>query len=161
MNVGKFYRVPCVKTNKPLWLLDAGYSVPVIGPAHEDSDVINFPEDHWHVDWRFVTNDFFEFHTRFRAEPGGTVISVRNTTSEVFNRRIKCRREMPAFPNGAPWQTALEKAYADCRLKPGLVCPHRGIPLAGVPSEGGVIVCPGHGLAWNAATGEMVKRKPN
>ena len=48
--VGKFYRVPCIRAAKPVqygneWL-------PILGPWHEDTEHINFPHHHYHVDAR-------------------------------------------------------------------------------------------------------------
>jgi nitrite reductase/ring-hydroxylating ferredoxin subunit len=50
-----------------------------------------------------------------------------------------------------------ESKYADASAKCG-TCPHRGFPLGGVPAKRGVVVCPGHGLAWDQATGRNVPR---
>ena len=43
-------------------------------------------------------------------------------------RRSKCKEQYPElpFPKGLWWQRDLEAAYSDTRLKPGLICPHRG-----------------------------------
>ncbi|RYG96455.1 MAG: hypothetical protein EON58_12050, partial [Alphaproteobacteria bacterium] len=38
------------------------------------------------------------------------------------------------------------------------VCPHKGISLASVPVIDGCIDCPGHGLRFDAKTGEIVSR---
>lgn len=52
--VGRFYEVPCVRavwlkiSHKPQWW-------PVLGPAHTDAEIINFPYHHFHVDYRFLT----------------------------------------------------------------------------------------------------------
>ena len=51
--VGSFYVVPCVRAgwpnidDKPRWW-------PILGPQHEDGEFINFPYQHFHVDYRFL-----------------------------------------------------------------------------------------------------------
>ena len=51
--VGRFYVVPCVRAgwphidDKPRWW-------PILGPQHEDAEFINFPYQHFHVDYRFL-----------------------------------------------------------------------------------------------------------
>lgn len=52
--VGSFYVVPCVRAgwpnidDKPRWW-------PILGPQHEDGEFINFPYQHFHVDYPFWT----------------------------------------------------------------------------------------------------------
>lgn len=56
-----------------------------------------------------------------------------------------------ASPLRPPWLAALEGAYCDRTLVNGH-CPHRrGANVA--PSPDGTIICPLHGLRWDAATG--------
>jgi hypothetical protein len=82
--------------------------------------------------------------------------------SAVLFGRFRCQRRMPSFPthiSGQPIEfvAGLENAYADVKLKCSK-CPHRGMPLTGLPEKDGVVVCNGHGLAWNVQSGEMVRR---
>lgn len=67
--IGKFYRVPTV------WGYNHGYTGnwPVLGPKHEDREIIEFDDHHYHIDWRFVDIEFFEaISRRFeRAMPYG------------------------------------------------------------------------------------------
>jgi hypothetical protein len=60
------------------------------------------------------------------------------------------------FPGGPARWAALEAAHAGCRLKPGNICPHRGIDLTPFAKPDGTAVCPGHGLRWNLKTGELL-----
>ena len=51
---GRWYRVPCVRafygSDQYLqWW-------PVIGPGHSDREILNFPTEHFHVDYRFLSN---------------------------------------------------------------------------------------------------------
>lgn len=159
--IGKFYSVPCVKSQWQ-WMP----TVPILGPMHEDREIIDFPEHHYHIDWRFVSARAWQ--RRLSASPGkgksnghkvlGLPISERNICSDVFMHRLLCKREMPEFPLSA-WLTELEPLYASRRLTEDFVCPHRGIPLAGCPVKNGVVICPGHGLAWNVETRKLVPRQ--
>ena len=157
--IGRYYRVPCVEV--PMWRC----MVPLFGPLHEDTEIIGFPEEHWHIDWRFTSPAFMERWV-YKRIPHGTVLSRKNAVGAVEIRPRKCRREMPVFPthpySGKPvfWLADLEKAHAEARLKCGMICPHRGLPLAGCPAKDGVVVCPGHGLAWDVETGDLVRRLP-
>jgi hypothetical protein len=50
--VGKFYMVPCV------WYY--GEWMPVIGPRHDDKEVIGFTDKHYHKDVRFVSDRWID-----------------------------------------------------------------------------------------------------
>jgi hypothetical protein len=159
--IGRQYRVPCVWArfySQPLL-------VPIIGPWHEDV-ALEFPHEHFHIDWRFVKDwQWFRVgHSIGSPAALGQVITAPE--GEVFECRRKCIRQMPEFPmfrsDGAPTQQArrIHRACQGMRLKPGcMVCPHKGMPLNGLPVDGeGRVVCPGHGMRWDLATGEMVAR---
>ena len=163
--VGKYYRVPCVLAHKRFWC-GAGW-VPVIGPLHEDAEIINFPDEHFHIDWRFVMPRMLK-----RAQAFGIMSEfarpIQLQTSKFYGyqqqivldgpvvKRRLCRREFGDYPrHKSGWQPILDSAYRDCKLKPGMVCPHRGIPLESVRAVDGVVTCPGHGLRWNVKTGAL------
>ena len=60
---GRKYPRPCVRTvwsrmRKPGW-------VPIIGPVHDDAEIIGFEPKHWHVDFRFLPRNMR------RKTPGG------------------------------------------------------------------------------------------
>lgn len=166
--IGKFYLVPCIKTVPPSdYGRGCGY-MPIMGPEHSDGEFINFPHDHWHVDWRFASSRDFKIATRaFRGHPQcyaavimrwayGKVGGTAMVEDSVFSKRVKCKREWPTYPrDAAVWLPKLEQSLKGCNLK-GMVCPHRGISLEGAPREGDVVTCPGHGLRWNVKTGELV-----
>lgn len=152
--VGRFYRVPCVRGKYYGKVADW----PVIGPQHEDTEFVGFRWQHYHIDWRFIPVHLFE--------PVGYRLGAPLMTSDAINpdglpkpvlRRRKMQRAMMDFAQAraARWFPKLEAAYATCKLKPGMICPHRGIPLAGVHMEGDIATCPGHGLRWNVKTGEL------
>jgi hypothetical protein len=158
--IGQFYKVPCVRGKYYNVVADW----PVIGPQHEDKEFVGFSWQHYHIDWRFVPQPLFK--------PVGFNFGAPLMTSSVLNpdglpkpvmRRRKMQRAMPDFTEvrwRAKWFPKMEAAYAGCKLKPGLVCPHRGIPLAGQFQDGDVVTCPGHGLRWNVKTGELVPSQP-
>ena len=162
--VGKFYDVPTV------YRLIYGVRMdwPVIGPMHEDAEIINFPWEHYHIDWRFVPvricrSVAVKWHSYGLA---GVYAIVLHARPEVHPKglpapvmkRMKCKMEFPEFPEHvARWLHELRKKYAGCKLKPGMVCPHRGVPLASLPSVDGIVTCPAHGLKWNVETGELVQ----
>ncbi len=160
--IGRFYRVPTVRARLYQRLRDW----PVIGPQHEDAQFINFPHQHVHVDWRFVCDADFKFATRAYRPPLAVPLCTGHGTPNMFElpppmlKRRVCRREMPQWPlKQLAWLRPLEDAFAGRCLKPGLVCPHRGFPLKGLPPDAdGVVTCPGHGLSFNAYTGLMVRR---
>jgi Rieske [2Fe-2S] domain len=165
--VGKFYMVPC--------LINGGTRIPVLGPEHEDKEYIGFERPHYHFDLRFLPDKkianrvgyLYERERKPICSPEEFMMLV--VTIEVFGAHeiaecpVKCRRRMPVFPleNGVSvlhWFSALEAAFADKKLNCAR-CPHRGFPLSAENAdENGVVVCPGHGLAWNIQTGEMVGR---
>lgn len=185
MRVGTFHEVPCVRTIWPGQ--DALYQniewIPVLGPPHEDSGVINFPRRHWHVDRRFLTERKLRETTQEGAKldeafrmpvskvwpehPGlpatGTrvcLLPARGIPGESYLRVMRRRMSQPypgyPGPDLIPWLAALHEEFMEARLGENLVCPHRGAPLAGMELDQEVCVtCPMHGLRWNAATGEL------
>lgn len=165
--IGRFYSVPTVYG--PL-----GGQVgrwPVLGPLHDDRDVIGFEWEHYHYDWRFFSPTAWDYVIRWATnssgefKPHGLVMSDRPDipcpirVGPVIYRRRKCYRLMPEFPRefaAKGWLKRLEAAYANQTLKPGLICPHRGASLRGLPVVDGCITCPLHGLRWDVATGRLV-----
>lgn len=156
--IGKYARVPAV-------LVKAYYGfagwIPVIGPKHEDAEIIKFPHQHFHIDWRYAPTHLAKLGIN---SVYSMVISCPDNYGRrvVFQgpelRRIKCKRDWPEFPYyKAKWLPELNAAMRGKCLKTGMVCPHRGLPLSGAPVVDGVVTCVGHGLRWNVATGELVE----
>lgn len=167
--IGRYYWVPCVWSDRfrgiYRWL-------PVIGPNHEDAEFISFHWRHWHYDWRFFPVRLFRSLER-QYFPSAILMSKVETSDKYSNdpkatelRMRQCRRPAMDFPSHfegktVPLVVAAEKAFASAVLKCGMICPHRGMPLGGmVPDADGNVVCPGHGLKWNLATGKLVTRFP-
>lgn len=178
--VGEFYKVPCMQVlpSNRIPLADPFGWVPVLGPLHEDFEILEFRLAHYHIDWRFVSEAVWRRAVQ-DVDQGAAVGHVLSTvlsnthgtpwrqkvegTPEL--RRIKCRRAMPDFPHNSTipdrsyrWER-LERAQAfTCsKLKPGNVCPHRGIDLTPFIKEDGTVTCPGHGLRFDARTRELIQ----
>jgi hypothetical protein len=160
VTIGKFYRVPAVLVAE--WHRFRGW-LPVIGPMHEDSEIIGFPWQHFHCDWRFMPHKLFEglsyprgpefvYSWPIQCPDGrGDRVILEGPTLKL----MKCKRELPSFPRVAKdaWPEKLRTKYACARLINGH-CPHRGIPVSAMRRDGDILECPGHGLRWNALTGE-------
>lgn len=170
VEVGKRYLVPCIRVDRPE-RPDVGPALgwlPVIGPAHEDAAILHFPIVHYHYDWRFVSTPqarrlYVFYKGRLQEFWAHSKVETASGVIEKEWRAVRCRRVMSDFPaiaRGSSFdQAGLEDAFASQRLKPDCrVCPHRGLPLNGLPVREGAVVCPGHGLRWNLTTGELVRR---
>jgi hypothetical protein len=163
--VGRYYLVPCLPNAY-------GSYVPVQGPEHDDKEIIGVDKLHYHYDPRFAPEWLLEdvcdwsIYARqliVRREEYLMISITHSEGFEVKEKRRKCLRRMPVFPiviktNVAPWMPALEAAYKDKPLNCNR-CPHKGMPLSvDNADEKGVVVCPGHGLAWQMKTGKLVSR---
>lgn len=96
----------------------------------------------------------------YRADGGGTV-----PHPPVIYRKKRCWRPS-SYPRSLTtiyrsWPPALREAYADSAMVQtprGPICPHKGAPLGSIPpDERGLIVCPLHGLCFDAKTGKAVE----
>lgn len=166
--IGKYYLVPCAVS--PHW----SKSVPVLGPAHSDADRLAFKLDHWHYDvrfWGFIDlQSAYPIAIRTRRPDDLSLIArwymshvIAVHDSSVAYKRRKCYRAMPDLqePESATSRLIIQKLRADFstqNLNCGK-CPHRGIDLSSMPSDNGLIKCPGHGLIWDAKTGGAVSLK--
>lgn len=170
--VGQYYTIPTLfitesTTKYSNW--KHGDWLPVMGPLHEDAEIIGFHFHHYHIDWRFVSARIWN-RTRSRrndSKSGDRIILATVISPEISGvqfagdpapRRMRCNREMPDFPSEkAPWFPRLEAAYATRKLPACRTCPHRGLPLANLPPKpDGTVICPGHGLRWRLNTGDLV-----
>lgn len=161
--LGRFYRVPAVHVIE--WRGFYGMWVPVIGPMHEDAEIVNFPWQHFHVDWRFVDTRIWKAYQDLYLKGGhfGAPLQCPDKRGDrVIDRgpelrRMKYKRDPGSFPNtGAKWQPKLREKFACAKLVNG-TCPHRGIPVSAMHREGDILTCPGHGLKWHAVTGLAVQ----
>jgi len=159
--VGRIYRVPAVLVTG--WWHYRGW-LPVIGPMHEDAEFLNFPWPHFHVDWRFAPEAVWESHRDFPNQGSHFAMPIQcpdKRGNQVIVRgpelrRMKCKRAPGRFPverANERWLPALRAKFACAKLING-TCPHRGIPVSAMYRDGDILTCPGHGLQWNALTGE-------
>lgn len=166
--VGRRYKVPCIRRvccdrfqsdQRADW-------IPVIGPIHDDKEVIGFAPLHLHRDYRFIKETPFSFNPSDALSRLGRVQRVNDDdglndddgwrfTTECAIKHRKCIRLTDVWtPVG--FTRPLEEAYRRCRIGPDALCPHRGIPLAaGARLPDGSTVCVGHGLRWSAK-GELL-----
>ena len=57
MELGRTYQIPHVRA---VWPANTPNWVPVLGPRHNDAEIINFKPEHFHIDFRFVTDQMLE-----------------------------------------------------------------------------------------------------
>jgi len=171
VEVGKFYLAPHIQIPGSDGIMGyaPGEFCPVLTPMHEDGDLLNFPYMHYHYDRRFIPPEEYQKHLFYWDSLAVSVIlesrvgtqSDRRVSDAWLNLPIhwfrrKCYRQMPEMqlPDESPIARRLIAAHADCELR-DRVCPHKGVSLMGIPvNDRGQIVCPGHGLKWNAVTGK-------
>lgn len=160
--LGKYYRVPSVMVND--WWGFVGW-MPVIGPMHEDAEIVNFPWQHFHIDWRFAPTLLWDRFENRRAPGGHFAWPIQHPNNDGTQcivagpepRRMKYKRDPGMFPQAqVGWQKLLAEKFACAKLVNG-TCPHRGIPVSAMHREGDILTCPGHGLKWHAVTGLAVQ----
>lgn len=171
--IGRFYMVPTVRWEWADWERDW----PVFLPRHDDVDFFKVAQAHFHVDPRFVPERIWRHLDRnlwksalervqsvpiWRHAHGPW--SDREPPEPVWRRR-KCRRVHLRYAYGyqAPPQ-AIRAHYAGqtCpRNRFGWVCPHKRVSLGSIAPDGGIIVCPLHGLRIRAADGLVLPADPD
>lgn len=167
--IGRRYLVQAVLANsfyglKNIW-------IPVIGPRHEDAEVIRFPHLHWHIDWRFASQRLYRMvHFRPSGTPYGIVLSCPDAVGDKvviegpILRRMVCKRDLVQYPHSyATWGNALREHMRQrgCDALVNGKCPHRGIPAEAMIRDGDVLTCPGHGLRFSATTGALLDMPEN
>ena len=160
--VGKMYKVPCIRQvycDHPQPSQEADW-IPVIGPIHDDKEIIGYSPLHLHRDNRFVKKTPFSYESSDALSRLGRVERVTESVSWRFRiecaiKHRKCIRLADVW-TPVKFTRPLEEAYRRCRIGPDGLCPHRGIPLAvGARLPDGSTVCAGHGLRWSAK-GELL-----
>lgn len=174
LHPGKFYVRPAI------FIFDRWF--PVYGEPHADPEIAavgrqkhlfkNHPaaEEHWHYDWRFMSDKLIDLQFRSQLSARGFdypmqyvafISSTQTGEWETAHKRFKCFRLMPEFPLSDKFSNVLETICIKKKVDlDKMICPHKGFSLRGLPiNERGCIVCPGHGCMWDAKTGEMVSRR--
>ncbi|OKH35688.1 hypothetical protein NIES2119_19505 [[Phormidium ambiguum] IAM M-71] len=97
--VGQNYRVPCVKSSAVNW---TDRTIPVLGDFHWDTEIIGFPDEHIHIDFRFISRaEFRRLYHLSGISPFAQVISKEFVEFETWEIR-RCNRPMPKFPEQTP-----------------------------------------------------------
>jgi hypothetical protein len=189
--IGRSYLVPSIKVN-PIHATKGRYCgfglgwIPIWPILHDDKD-IGFPDEHYHVDWRFMSEAAIRQvviqarspeYARGALHPADFEKLVQTTGIETImetcilyvltkesicagpkERPQRCHRNQLTWPSAHKAPERLEPLFKGAKLKCGR-CPHWGFDLRGIaPSVNGVIQCPGHGLCFRADTGDLVPRK--
>jgi len=185
VEVGKYYKVPCVKAKAIYPFMDWNY-IPINSHLHEDVKVIGFKHRHWHIDWRFANRELFNDRVKGARDESSkevaSVISLMETheldenfmvtdSEEIFYRRLKCKRRYQAgdFFSGSfyqmqksknSWPIQLSKKFCSAKLKEingQFICPHKGVVIdKNCKDHDGNYVCPGHLLRFNPKTLQVV-----
>jgi hypothetical protein len=163
--IGQLYQIPHVRGA----FFGLRRDWPVLGPEHEDLEFINFPHQHYHIDYRFVPGPALRHAMAAQSSSlrrpvreqvfYGAVLHGEDMADQPVLRPARFLRQWPEYPRAkAKWLPALEAAYAEEKLRHGRYCPHRGADLSALPADAkGCATCPLHGLRWNLATGEMAR----
>lgn len=153
VEVGRFYQVPCIRHyyGGKNW-------IPVIGPVHDDNDVIGFPLRHLHRDTRFDPSILLTTNgslTRLSNVMRVDDEWLKYSEVEFTVERRKCLRIADRWIP-VRFTKPLEEQHRRCRIGADGLCPHRGIPVAlGHRLPDGSMICAGHGLRWSA-NGELL-----
>ena len=183
------YHVPCVRVgSEDPWGREEVRWWPIQGRWHEDSEIIEFPLWHWHIDWRFVSSD-----ERASAGSNSFLLPAKVITAAMIRPVGECGPDVDAvegpegslpgaasalwlrheirtmaaegaalWPHDTRWMKALEQRYANARLggANGWICPHQGADLETVAGAGqDTVQCPLHGLRWCTRTGKLAPRE--
>lgn len=90
--IGRYYEVPTV-----YGCLGGKFdSYPVLGPAHEDREIIGFKWVHYHFDYRFFNNG------QWRIEEGLSPQEIFERCREAERSRLKARQKLPKGPQPSP-----------------------------------------------------------
>lgn len=155
---------------------------PVLGAKHNDSELLGFPYDHYHVDPRFLSEADWKrvqrygqsrhggsttiiegvplAHTpTYAADDNGNFGPVLTPHPPVEWLALTCRRPMHKPLRVPELAAKLEPHYAGQKCKhgkAGFICPHRGFALGTIEAVDGVITCPLHGLRIDAESGVVL-----
>ncbi|MEZ4708317.1 MAG: Rieske 2Fe-2S domain-containing protein [Caldilineaceae bacterium] len=168
--VGDQHAVLCVRARGLDWISKDQW-LPIIGPLHADAEFLNFPVEHYHIDFRFVDSISFANVSNKYVSDGqigqllGLVVGKDQIVEGPTQQLVNFYRPMPVYPvhsregEKLSYFCALEDAFAEWVIDPKLaICPHRGLPLDGLAGKNGIAICSGHGLAWDMKTGKCVRR---
>lgn len=180
--VGRYYMVPAVYA-EPRYDSPKAMWVPVLGNEHDDIEIFDFPQKHYHFDFRFCSDSLLDLYNIQDIELDGfnsvLVVAQLLLDGQPTLKRFKCHRAMPEFPiyirresrklyildedvieeriKINPTVPELEKAFKSHKVVCNR-CPHKGLDLSLIPfNQHGLRVCPLHGLASDK-DGNIVRR---
>ena len=155
--IGQSYLLPTVR----LSLKDGNiYDMVVI---HEHVGDIS-GENHIHIDLRFFTKEMWAF----AGDLLPTEILACDNFPSIVMKEMVCQSEYVPIKHfrgkiGRSGFFQIQKNNQD-RCVVNNLCPHQGCDLSNIPATKingkEAIVCPCHGLTWDAETGKMLKRMP-
>lgn len=163
--VGRYYLVPCVRF-APFDLPEKW--MPVFEPYHSDPE-LSCIGPHYHKDLRFLpTRDRVTDGPEWESPELTRVLRAEDCIGWPVLRKMKCKRQTPVWPSIGRAQDNAQRVfrafYRSYENRPLLCgrCPHRGVPasaMARTEIDGRrVLVCPGHGLTFDAETGRVIPR---
>ena len=157
--IGDFFIVRTVEFKRNNMLL----KWPVFAKSHSDKDYQ--PEEHYHIDWRFMTESIMLEHRKYyqnlypnywkdlNAEYFEPIMKDTEVISESYEKWKYLRN----FDFPKEQFIKIEKKMIDCGAKmKNMRCPHHGTNLTSCKPVNGVVTCPQHGLRWNIKTGELI-----
>jgi len=134
--------------------------------SHTDVEIINFPAEHYHYDFRFFSQklaisligEYDKFIISNPDEWMAVVQRADEVISKSYLKKLVCIREMPIFPLNYSFTSKLEQAYKH-HLLINNVCPHKGYMTFEATRDGCDRICPGHGLGFKNS--KVCKRSNN
>jgi len=164
---GRKYLVPYIRPPTAIHGYEAGNQVPIIGELHEDT-LLGFPYLHFHHDRRFIPPRIYnEMQNPWEAlavtrlipnESGELEVDPLWVDLPIKHGEFTCHRQMPEPTIKVVGLDRLEKLFKFRKLE-NRVCPHKRVSLSGMyPDNDWCLTCPGHGLKWNANTGDLVQQ---
>jgi hypothetical protein len=163
--VGRTYLVPCVVAGFHHEYLPVQTEFP-----HDDASNGFGDQPHYHVDYRFLPQDWYDRYLA-NEEVGGKPSNLWLLVfwqirlaglGDTTMRAMECLREAPPPASLDTYfgfmLERLEPKFKDATLPACKKCPHKGTPLGSYREVNGVLLCPGHGLSWDAKTGRMIPR---
>lgn len=148
--IGKTYDVLCISATSHK--NQKNYFVPVLGEPHIDAPTLG-PDGtrrHWHLDYRFMTDDEVENFWYKGGQPG---IYIESPTLAIV--KFQQRKMMRYFDNSIYCGEArkkFEELYVGQKAKYGK-CPHQGFDIGeeNLCEVNGrkIYICPGHHLCFD------------
>ncbi len=139
------------------------YDLPVFLPAHEDGEILGFPIWHYHVDFRFMSDNMIRRYIKLSYS---LTKSTFKTTKDIMKWMadnyllVRCKVNSPDY-SSIKWKdlmcrqeyiapessiTKIKDVFINKKIKNNK-CPHKGMNLDLVPClSKGIKVCPMHGL---------------